>query len=89
MTHVVHHKEGESGYTLALIILPLIGSTLKQTQSKNTGTNDYTVHLVKVCIGSRAPQCSAVVLKLLWKPSKDAALKSTWNQISLPIYETI
>ena len=27
--------------------------------------------------------------KLLWKPSEDASQKSSWNQMSLPIYQSI
>ena len=112
MARVEHHKEGTPCNTWSYksyIILPQINDVQYYTQAKPQLKNKRRMttrssSLIKVCIGSRAPQCTTVLQNgqdITLEPSsnehtrqdflkitcEDAAQKSDWNQMSLPIYK--
>ena len=56
--------------------------TLKQTLSWRTGTTDYTVRKIKVCIGSCAPHCRSVLQNWQDKASKVSPKKQSIMEYS-------
>ena len=66
----------------------LPSTTLQNSTPKLAGRNPENIShgALQLEILARTSRCQAFE-KLLWKPSEDASQKSSWNQMSLPIYQ--
>ena len=84
-----HHWFHGPGAYIPGVFLVQQSNRLQNSTPKRAGQNPESIsketiyHQILARISSRYQ----VFMKLLWKPSEDASQKSSWNKISIPIYQ--